>query len=346
MDAQSFFVGTYTYGQSEGIYQYFLNEDGSLRKNKLMVKSEMPSFLTKSENGQFLFAVNETNHNQGEGTVEAYRIQEDSCLLINRSPSGGAHPCFISTNKDGFVLVANYTGGNVGLLKHGKNGKLTGLLDVQQHTGKGTTDRQEAPHAHSSWFEPGGDGIISVDLGTNELWLSQLDKTNQKFKPGVQGKLAMAPGAGPRHLTFHPNGRWIYVVNELDGTVAHIEKASDGVYSVLETIPTLPNDFTGPNTCADIHISSDGKFVYASNRGHNSIAIFSVNAQHGNLSLVGHESTRGDGPRNFTLSPDERYLLVANQQTNNIISFRRDKVKGTLEFIDEIEAPTPVCLLF
>jgi 6-phosphogluconolactonase len=346
MQSQPFFVGTYTDGESQGIYQYALNEDGSLKKHKLMVKSEMPSFLSKSQNDQFLFAVNETNLNQQGGTIESYKIQKDSLVLINRSPSGGAHPCFITSNEKGFVLVANYSGGNVGLLKHDRNGKLSGLLDVQQHTGKGTTNRQDAPHAHSCWFEPSGDGIISVDLGTNELWFSQLDEPNQKLVPAAQGKLAVAPGAGPRHLTFHPNGRWIYVVNELDGSVSLVEKSNSGAYSVGATISTLPNDFTEPNSCADIHISSDGKFVYASNRGHNSIVIFSVDEQNGSLSLVGHESTRGDGPRNFTLSPDENFLLVANQRTDNIISFRRDVEKGTLEFVDEIEAPTPVCLLF
>jgi 6-phosphogluconolactonase len=346
MRSQPFFVGTYTDGESQGIYQYALNEDGSLKKIKLLVKSEMPSFLAKSQDNRFLFAVNETNHNQQGGTIESYKIQEDSLILINRSPSGGAHPCFVTSNEDGYVLVANYTGGNIGLLKHGKDGKLTGLLDIQQHTGQGTTDRQQAPHAHSSWFEPSGDGIISVDLGTNELWFSQLDLTNQKLVSAAQGKLAMAPGAGPRHLTFHPNGRWIYVVNELDGSVALVEKTNNGAYTLGATISTLPNDFTEPNSCADIHISSDGKFVYASNRGHNSIVIFSVDERIGSLSVVAHESTRGDGPRNFTLSPDEDFLLVANQRTNNIISFRRDREKGTLEFVDEIEAPTPVCLLF
>lgn len=345
-DTYSFFVGTYTKAESKGIYKYSLHKDGKLRRIGLAAISDNPSFLAMSYDRKFLVAVSEINNADRAGTVESFLIKGDSLTFINRSPSGGAGPCFVTVNETGFVLAANYSGGNVGLLRLNEKGKLSGLLDIQQHTGSGTTDRQQAPHAHSAWFDPQDNGIISVDLGTNELWLSNIDTVLQILLPADPNKLSMAPGAGPRHLVFHPNGKWIYVVNELDCTVTLLHKTGNGIYAIHATVSTLPAGYTKPNTCADIHISSDGKFVYASNRGHNSIAIFDVNDGDGTLNPVGHESTRGNGPRNFSLSPDDNYLLAANQQTDNIVSFQRDKTTGLLKYVDQIEAPTPVCILF
>ncbi len=341
-----FFVGTYTNGESQGIYKYSLHNDGTLQNKGLAAKSDNPSFLTKSSDNKYLIAVNEINNENGLGTVESFLIKGDSLIFINKSSSGGAHPCFVAVNESGFVLTANYTSGNVGLLKINTEGELTRLLDVQQHTGKGTNKRQEGPHAHSAWFDTTENNIISVDLGTNQLWLSHLDTLQQKLLPSDPNTLSMATGAGPRHLVFHPNKKWIYVVNELNGTITLVQKTDDGKYDIKGSFSTLPADYTKPNTCADIHISRDGKFVYASNRGHNSIAIFEVNTADGSLNLIGHESTRGDGPRNFSLSPDDEHLLVANQLTNNIVSYKRNKNTGLLEFRHEIKAPTPVCILF
>lgn len=345
-NSSPFFVGTYTDGNSQGIYKYSLQQDGKLKRISLAAKSNNPSFLTKSTDKKYLVAVNEISNRDSVGTVESFLIQGDSLKLINRSSSGGAHPCFVTINDKGYILTANYTGGNVGLLKLNSKGELTKLLDVQQHTGSSSTARQEGPHAHSTWFTPDGNLIISIDLGTNELWFSKLDTTAQKLRPLMPTTLAMASGAGPRHLTFHPNNKWVYVLNELNGTVTILKKTIDGPYVIGPSISTLPSDFKGTNTCADIHISSDGKFLYASNRGHNTIAIFSVNMEDGYLTILGHEPTRGDGPRNFSLSPDENFLLVANQLTDNIISFKRNKTTGLLEYSDEVEAPSPVCILF
>lgn len=341
-----FYVGTYTEGDSQGIYKYALKKDGVLSRVGLAAKSENPSFLTFSHDKKFLLAVNEINPEGGSGTVESFLIKGDSLTLINKSSSGGAHPCFISTNESDFVLTANYTSGNVGLLKLNNKGELSDILDLQQHTGKGSTDRQKSPHAHSAWFDFDNKNIISIDLGTNELWFSKLDTKQQKLIPSDPDKMAMSPGAGPRHLTFHPNKKWIYAVNELDCTLTLLQKNNNGKYIKGASFSTLPKGYTEPNTCADIHTSSDGRFVYASNRGHNSIAIFEVNSDDGSLKLLGHESTKGNGPRNFSLSPNEDFLLVANQLTNNIVSFKRDKNTGLLKFIYQIEAPTPVCILF
>ncbi|MCF6268895.1 MAG: lactonase family protein [Melioribacteraceae bacterium] len=344
-DVYTFFVGTYTDSGSKGIYKYLLKSDGSLKQIGLAAKSENPSFLTMSADKKFLIAINEIN-NDGVGTVESFSIKNDSLKFISRSSSGGAHPCFVTINEDGYILTANYTGGNIGLLKLNNNGSLSGLLDLQQHTGSGGTERQKAPHAHSVWFEPNSTNIISIDLGTNELLFSQLNTQSGKLVPLDQYKLKMEYGAGPRHLVFHPNNKWIYVVNELNSTVTLLRKSDEGKYESSISVSTLPAGYTKPNTCADIHISSDGMFLYASNRGENSIAIFKVNTLNGSLNLIAHESTRGDGPRNFSLSPDEKHLLVANQHTKNIVSFKRNSITGLLNYIDEVEAPTPVCILF
>lgn len=341
----SFYVGTYTSKNSQGIYKYILQKNGSLKSAGLMAVSTNPSFLTLSTDRKHLIAVNEMNIN-GSGSVESFLITDDSLLFKSRRPSGGADPCFVSVNDEGWVLTANYSGGNVGLLKLNGNGELSELLDIQIHSGKGLHENQKAPHAHSAIFDPENKNIISADLGTNELWFSQIDSKLQKLIPLKQQKLEMLPGAGPRHLVFHPNGKWIYVANELNCTVTLVQKISEDTYERDASLSTLPFDYKGRNSCADIHISADGRFVYVSNRGHNSIAVFNVNSLDGSLKLIAHQSTFGLEPRNFSLSPDDSYLLVANQHTDNIVSFKRDMSTGLLEYIDQIEAPTPVCLLF
>jgi len=340
-----FYVGTYTNAESKGIYKYLLQKDGNLKQIGLSAISDSPSFLTMSADKKYLIAVNEINID-GVGTVESFLITDDSLKFISRSSSGGAHPCFVAVNEAGYVLTANYTGGNVGLLKIDDKGNLSDVLDLQQHSGSGGTERQKAPHAHSAWFEPNSNNVISIDLGTNELLFSYLDSNAQKILPSNPHKIKMESGAGPRHLAFHPQGKYIYVANELDCTVTLLKKSNNDKYQIINSVSTLPVGYTEPNTCADIHISSDGKFLYASNRGHNSIAIFEVDINSGNVTLIANESTRGNGPRNFSLSPDENHLLVANQLTKNIVSFKRNKANGLLNLITEIEAPTPVCILF
>ena len=346
VDGDYFYVGTYTDGESDGIYKYKLNYDGSLDSIGLVAITENPSFLALSSDKKYLVTCNEINSADGQGTVESYKIDGDSLTFINRSLSGGAHPCFVAIEDKGYVLTANYTGGNIGLLKLNDNGELSLLLDVEQHYGEGDTERQDKPHAHSVWLVPNTDEVISVDLGTNELWFSKIDSISNKLTPENPQKLSLEKGAGPRHLSFHPKQNFIYVLNELNSTISLVRKNDIGNYEILNTISTLPIDFVDKNTCADIHVSSDGKFLYASNRGHNSIAIFNIDDENGELSIIGFESTMGDGPRNFTLSLDGKFLLVANQNTNNIVSFKRNIENGELVFVSEVNAPKPVCLLF
>jgi 6-phosphogluconolactonase len=335
-----FYVGTYTKNSSEGIYKYSLLDNGKIEFIGLSVKTDNPSFITKSADEKYLLAVSEEKN----GIVKSFEINKDSLEFISKSSSGGAHPCFVAVNKEGYVLVANYTGGNIGLLKLGNNGKLSTLLDVQQHYGKGITERQKTPHAHSVWFEPNDKNIISVDLGTDELIFSSIDSGKQELISSAHNKLKINAGAGPRHLAFHPSKKWIYIVNELNSSVSLVKKKKNN-YSLEYSFSTLPKNYIEKNTCADIHISNDGKFLYASNRGHNSIAIFSIKTD-GKLKLLGHESTRGNGPRNFALSPSNNFILVANQHTDNLVSFKRDVKTGRLKYVMEVKISTPVCILF
>lgn len=329
-----FFLGTYTEGNSEGIYKYSLDDEGNIHPLGLKAKADNPSFIALSKDKKALIAVNEVNRDS-TGTVKSFKVEGDTLTLLSTASSGGAHPCHVSVSDDGQIVVANYTGGNIGWLSVTSNGLLSNLLSVTQHEGSGPTNRQLAPHAHSAWFI--GDDVISCDLGTDELWIyDQLFNLKQKVK--------MEAGAGPRHLSVHPNGKWIYVVNELNNTVTRVVKDEEK-WQVAESISTLPSDFNGFSFCADIHISNDGKYVYASNRGHNSIAVFSVDEE-GVLSLIANESVRGDHPRNFALSPDDKFLLVANKDTENIVVFKRNDSTGLLSYVSEIKAFSPVCILF
>lgn len=344
--SSDFYVGTYTNGESKGIYKYSLNADGTMKFIGLVAESENPSFLNFSHDKKYLLACNEVSDSSGQGSVEVYTIEKDTLVQIGKSKSGGAYTCYVEANTEGYILAANYMGGNVGLLKIDDNGTISELLDIQQHSGKGTTSRQEAPHAHSAWFVPKSNEVIAVDLGTNELWFSELNKESNKLVPTAQEKLAMAEGAGPRHLMFHPSKKHIFVLNELNGTISVVLKNSDGIYDIIQTVSTLPNDFNKFNKSADIHVSNDGRFVYASNRGHNSIAIFSVDKTTAELAIVGFESTRGAEPRSFALSPDNNYLIVANQHDHSLVSFKRNGETGQLEYVAEIKAPAPVRVVF
>ena len=342
--SQTFYVGTYTSGDSKGIYKCSIDDDGVLSNKGLVATTENPAFLTFSADKQFLVCVN-SNRPQ-DGSISSFKILKDSLTFLSKTTSGGPGPCHVSTNKQGFVVVTNYTDGSCCLLKIDEEGILSELLDFKKHTGNGTSDRQDAPHPHSAWFEPDGDNILMPDLGTNEVWVYNIDTTINKLQLSAQQKIMMAPGAGPRHLTFHPNKKWAYVVNELDCTVTHLEKQDNGTYSIKNSVSTLPDSFTEINTCADIHTSNDGNFLYASNRGHNSLAIYRITKENGNLELVGIEPTLGDTPRNFSVSPDDKYVIVANQNSNNLISFKRDQETGLLSFVSKIDTPSPVCILF
>ena len=349
---QYFFVGTYTDAGSEGIYSFSLDPaTGKLADHGLAAKTNNPSFLALTSNGKFLLAVHETKDENGSnnGFIESFAVKKDDNHItsIGKVKSGGAHPCYVSVNQDGYVLAANYTGGNAALFRINQSGKLSEALDVQQHYGSGPNKaRQAEPHVHSAFFEPGTNRVFTPDLGIDQVSVYQIDNTVSKLVKAPTPAIIMTPGSGPRHLTFHPTLKVVYVVNELACAVSVVFLNADGSFTTVETVSALPKGYDQPNTCADIHISKDGRFLYASNRGLNTIAIFSVDAKSGKIVQIGQESTKGETPRNFTLSPDEDFLLVANQNSQNIVAFRRDAKTGKLIYTDQIKALKPVCLLF
>ena len=342
-----FFLGTYTTEESEGIYKYILKKDGTMKEQGVVAHIENPSYLAMTADKKFLVAVSKVDKNS-MGIIHSFAIEGDSLKPLSICSSGGANPCFAEINSLGFVVVANYSGGSVGLSQINEKGVLAGLLDVQQHFGKGTTERQEAPHAHSARFFPENNtALVIADLGINSILFSAIDTVSKTLALNESMKKEMLAGAGPRHIAFHPHTKRIYIVNELNSTITVLEKPlKSNTYTNIFSISTLPEGFKESNFSADIHVSSDGKFLYASNRGHNSIVIYKIVQKNGTLELLGHESTKGKWPRNFSLSPDENYLLVANQHTNNIVSFKRGKTTGLLEYVSEIKAPAPTCILF
>lgn len=346
-----FYVGTYTDSGSEGIYRFGLDvQSGKLHSNGLAVLSENPSYLAMTKDGKNLLAVRETKDesNQSQGYIELFKIDGTGNLTsVNKVASGGAHPCYVSVNEDGLVLASNYTGGNVALMRIEPTGELSEVLSADQHTGHGpVVDRQEKPHVHSAIFEPKGKRIFVADLGIDQVKVYTVDKVTTTLKPNKYPEIKLAPGSGPRHMAIHPNGKLLFVANELGCNVSVVQLLDNGAFKIVETVSTLPADFAKPNTCADIHLSPEGNFLYVSNRGMNSIAIFSVNEKEQKIKLLGHEDTKGEMPRNFTMTPQGDFLLVANQNTDNIVAFRRNAETGLLSYADQINAFKPVCLLF
>jgi 6-phosphogluconolactonase len=244
--------------------------------------------------------------------------------------------------------LANYSGGNVALFPVGADGALKPAADMQGHQGSSVNDkRQKEPHAHCIVLDPANQFAFAADLGTDKIMIYRFDAKLGKLTPNEPAFMATKPGAGPRHFIFHPNGKYAFVINELNSTVtAYSYNASKGSLTELQTLSTLPQGFSGENYCADIHVSADGKFVYGSNRGHDSIVVFGFNQSNGKLTYVENVSTGGKWPRNFTLDPSGKILLVANQNSNNIVSFKIDNKTGKLTPTGkETEVPSPVCLL-
>jgi 6-phosphogluconolactonase len=262
----------------------------------------------------------------------------------------GADPCYVDVDASGrFVLIANYTGGNVAVFPVERDGSLGEATDMKQYRGSSANrERQEGPHAHFIALDPTNSFVYSCDLGTDKIMIFRFDARNGKLLPGEQPWVQVKPGTGPRHLAFHPSGKYVFVLNELHSTVTVFTRDPEkGRLKELQTLTTLPQDFKGTNTGADIHVSPDARFLYCSNRGHDSIAIFAIDPRNGSLNSLGNESTRGKTPRNFAIDPSGAFLLVANQKSDHIVVFRIDQRTGRLSSTGHIaEAPSPVCLKF
>ena len=351
-EERSLFVGTYTSGKSEGIYGYTLDPvSGALRRVN-SCKSVNPSFLAIDRGYKYLYAVNEIGDFLGKpsGFVSSYAIEQNGKLrLLNEQATQGADPCYLSIDhKRRALFVANYTGGNISVLPLRSDGTLGMVSEVKQHEGSGPKEQQKGPHAHCIIFDRAERYAFAADLGTDKVMIYRLDRITGKLMPGKQPFADLQPGAGPRHLTFHPNGKYLYVINELDSTMATFKyNQQEGTLTHVDTVSTLPSDFSGVSYCADVHVSPSGKFLYGSNRGHNSIVVFEIDPSTGKIKLVEHVSTEGNWPRNFTLDPSGKFLLVANQRSDNVVVFSIDAQTGRLKPTGHVEEiPSPVCLKF
>ncbi|MEM7034003.1 MAG: lactonase family protein [Chloroflexota bacterium] len=361
-NTQNFYVGTYSRDaglvsgeHSSGIYYGQLDLDtGALQVTAVTDSLDNPSFLALHPNGQFLYAVNEVDDFEGQssGAVSAFAINPDDggLTFINQRPTQGAHPCHLVVDQTGrFVMAANYSGGSIVMYPLGEDGSLGEASDFVQHEGSSVNpNRQEAAHAHS--FTLSGDnrfGIVA-DLGMDKVVVYEMDYDARKFKLQEAASAKIYDGGGPRHFAFAPDNTHAYVINELDATITVFDyDTATGTLTETQTLSTVPSDFTGPKSTADIHISPSGKFVYGSNRGHDTIAMFAVDTATGQLTAIGHQSTLGKIPRNFALNPEGTFLLAANQDSDNIVSFRLDPDEGTLTPTGhQVQVSRPVCIQF
>jgi 6-phosphogluconolactonase len=348
------FVGTYTGKKSQGIYRVeFDPATGKLGTPQLAAEVTNPSFLTVHPNRTHLFCVCEVNDVQGKrgGGVSSFTLDPKTgeLKLINQRSSVGAGPCYIACDKQGKnVLIANYGGGSLAVLPVGTDGKLGEASAFVQHTGSSVVKgRQEAPHAHSINLDAGNRFAVAADLGLDKLLVYRFDPIAGKITPNEPPALEVAPGAGPRHFAFHPNGKWAYANGEIDSTVTSLAyDAERGTFTRLNTVPTLPAPHKG-NSTAETVVHPNGKFVYVSNRGHNSIAVFEVNESTGELKAAGHQGEGIKTPRNFNIDPTGRWMIVANQDSDSLIVYEVDPKTGQLKPTGQsVEVGRPVCVKF
>jgi len=352
-----FYVGTYTEegSKSKGIYAYrFDPATGQSTPLGLAAETTNPSFVALSPNGRFLYAVNEIQNYKGpnSGGVSAFSVDRTTGKLtfLNEVPSRGADPCYIIVDRAGkHVLVANYTGGSIAVFPVTDDGKLGEASAFVQHTGHGTNPkRQEGPHAHSIDLSPDNRFAFVDDLGLDELLIYKFDSAKGSLTPNDPPFVKLDAGAGPRHFALHPSGKFAYVIAEMASTVtAFSVDLKTGRLGRLQTVSALPKEFRGENDDAEIQIHPSGKFLYASNRGHDSIAVFAIDPSKGTLTLVEHTLTQGKTPRSFEIDPTGKFLFAENQQSDNIVVFRIDKKSGRLTLTGQtIEVASPVCVKF
>jgi 6-phosphogluconolactonase len=345
------YIGTYTSGKSEGIYRYLFDPRTGTPGAMNSFKSVNPSFVTIDRKREYLYVVNEVGEYEGKpgGYVSAFQIKSTELVLINRQATHGADPCHLTVDqKRKCLLVANYTGGNITVLPIRSDGSLAPATDVKQHEGSGIKEQQKGPHAHCVILDRLERHALAADLGIDKVMIYRFHRKEGKLTPAKQPFVELQAGAGPRHLTFHPSGKYLYVINELDSSMAAFKyDEQNGTLTHIDTVSTLPSAFSGISYCADVHVSPSGTFLYGSNRGHNSIVVFAIDPQSGKLKLVEHVSTDGDWPRNFTIDPEGKFLLVANQRSDSIVTFRINSDTGKLTPASKVEAlPSPVCLKF
>ncbi len=344
---QYLLIGTYTSGSSEGIYVYRFNSETGAFTKVSSAKADNPSFLVVSPDQKHVYAVNENGNDKGSIAAYSFNQQNGELIQLNKQSSGGDHPCYVNIDGRGkWVVVGNYSGGSLAVLPVTSDGTLLPATQVIEHEGQSANkQRQDKAHVHAVVFSPDYRYLFVPDLGIDKVMIYSFDQNSGKLDPSNASFAQTEPGAGPRHFTFHPSGNYAYLMEEMSGKVNVFSYNKQGKLTSIQTISAIPADYKGSVGSADIHVSPDGKFLYASNRGEsNTIAIFSI-GEDGKLKLVGHQSTLGKTPRNFNLDPTGRFLLVANQNGNNIVIFRVDKKTGLLSPLpNQIEVPNPVCI--
>ncbi len=347
------YIGTYTRGGSEGIYLSRLDlGSGKLQPVELAAKVDNPSFLAIHPRRPLLYSAGEANNFRGErtGVVSAFSIEPATgrLALLNQQPSQGAGPCHLVVDRSGKnVLVANYGGGSIACLPIGDDGRLGEATSSIQHQGSSVNPRrQQGPHAHSINLDAAGRFAFVADLGLDKILIYRFDPAAGKLTSSDPPWAKVTPGAGPRHFAFHPSGRYAYVICELSSTVTAFEyDAKRGALRSLQTISTLPEGFKGRSTTAEVEVHPSGKFLYGSNRGHDSIACFSIDGATGRLTPIGHRSTQGRTPRNFCIDPTGSYLLAANQDSKSVVAFRIDRATGRLQPTGHsVSVSMPVCV--
>ncbi len=363
---QLVFVGTYTepilfgtgavlQGKGKGIHIYRFDEDsGRLEQAAVAEGIQNPSYLAFGRGSKCLYAVNELKRCEGaaSGALSAYAFDPERLALtfLGKRLSGGTDPCHVAVDPSGrWAALANFRSGSAAVYPILADGGLGPMASFVQHEGHGVNPaRQEGPHAHAAIFAPGGEGLMVPDLGTDRIVAYRFDAATGRLSPDRERTVSCAPGVGPRSLEYHPSGRFAYAVNELASSVTAFEvDRANGALSAMQTLSALPEGWGGASTCADLHIAPSGRYLYASNRGHDSIAIFAIDESDGSLRAAGHESTRGATPRNFALDREGAVLLAANQDSDSIAVFRINRMTGKPEYTGvSCFAPTPVFVKF
>jgi len=355
------YVGTYTGSKSKGIYLFRLQTENldvsqniTLVPLGLAVETSSPSFIELDLKRRLLFAVNELNEFEGKptGAVSAFSIDpaKGTLTLLNQRPSMGTGPCHLVLDKDGrHLLVANYGSGSVSVLPVGANGQLGAATDVVQHAGKSIhPERQKGPHAHCVTLDRANRFAFVCDLGLDKVLVYRFDSQQGKLTPHDPPSAQLKPGAGPRHMVFRPDDRFAYVVNELNSTITAFRYDADaGILHDVQTVSTLPEYFDGPNFPAEIGMHPSGKWVYASNRGHNSVVLFNVDLERGTLTYVEEQGTGGFKPRHFGIEPSAKHLAIGNQDSDTVLVARIDAGNGRLKPSGVFaNAPSPACVKF
>lgn len=337
---QQLLLGSYTKKKSDGIYQIQFNpETKKIKDLKLIISEDNPTYLAKSLNNIIYTVTKEGD----DGGIAAYRQSEDgSYTLLNRVVKKGAPPCYVAVDENKqLVLAANYHKGEITTYKIADDGKIT-LADQIVHTGQGPHENQGSAHAHYADLAP-DDRLVACDLGTDEVYVYDISEDG---KLSEVSRYKAAPGFGPRHLVFHPNQKIAYLFGELSSTIAVLRYQEDGSFEHLHSCSTLPEGFTAFNGGAALRVSSDGRFLYASNRGHNSLVVYALHEEGKQMQTIQHISSEGDFPRDFNFDATEKFIILANQNTDNLTLYERNLETGLLDMIEkDIYAPECVCIL-